>query len=93
VQQELIAEYRRAAQAAVQRGDPRRAVIYARLLHDFRSAASVLERGGLFHDAALLYLEKVGDVRGGESVRVGREIDRAVQLYRRKASSRSQAIC
>lgn len=86
LQNELIWEYRKAAQLAAQQGDYRRAaMIYARLLHDFRSAAATLERGGLFHDAALLYLEKVGDARAAaRAFASAGEIDRAVQLYRRE---------
>ena len=45
---QLAAEYRKAAEAAVARGDYRRAAfIYGKLLKDYRSAAGVLSRGNL----------------------------------------------
>jgi tetratricopeptide (TPR) repeat protein len=84
VQAELAREYRKAAQAAVERGDYRRAAfIYGRLLHDFREAAAVLARGGLHHDAALLYLEKVGDRRAAaRELEAAGDLERALELYR-----------
>src|SRR5204863_9658566 len=63
VQRELAAEYRKAAERAIRRGDYRRAAfIYGKLLRDYRTAANVLMQGGLHHDAAVLFLDKVGDV-------------------------------
>src|SRR5205085_1512576 len=62
VHEALRAEYRKAAQAALARGDYRRAAyIQGKLLGDYRQAADVLARGGLQHDAAILYLEKLAD--------------------------------
>src|SRR5262249_5442300 len=84
VQQELLREYRRAAEEATRRGDFRRAAyIYAKLLRDYRQAANVLAQGGLHHDAALVYLHKLGDkpAAAGAFESAG-EIDRAVELYR-----------
>ena len=41
-------------------GDYRRAAfIYGKLLQDYRLAADVLARGGLYHDAAVIYLENI----------------------------------
>jgi tetratricopeptide (TPR) repeat protein len=85
VQRELAQEYRKAAQQAQQRGDYRRAAfIHGVLLGDYSAAASVLASGGLHHDAAILYLEKLGNelLAAREFERAG-EIDRAVELYRR----------
>ena len=42
----------------------------------------MLERGGLHHDAAVLYLQKVGDVAAAaRALEAGGEIDRAMELY------------
>lgn len=86
VQRELAAEYRKAAEQAIQRGDYRRAAfIYGKLLRDYRSAAQVLAQGGLHHDAAVLFLDKVGDVlAAARAFEAAGEIDRALQLYRQK---------
>ncbi|WP_197446988.1 tetratricopeptide repeat protein [Tautonia plasticadhaerens] len=84
VQQELIREYHRAAQAAARRGDYRRAAfIYARLLEDYRLAAGVLLQGGLARDAALIYLEKLDDrPAAARAFEAAGEFDRALALYR-----------
>jgi tetratricopeptide (TPR) repeat protein len=84
VRAELINEYRKAAEQAALRGDYRRAAfIYGKLLRDFRMAASTLLRGGLPHDAAILYLKKVGDtLAAAQAFEAAGEIDRALQLYR-----------
>jgi tetratricopeptide (TPR) repeat protein len=86
VQRELRAEYHKAAEQAIQRGDYRRAAfIYGKLLRDYRTAANVLMQGGLHHDAAILFLDKVGDVlAAARAFEAAGEIDRAVQLYRQK---------
>jgi tetratricopeptide (TPR) repeat protein len=84
VQRALAEEYRKAAEDATRRGDPRRAAfIYGRLLGEYRLAAQVLANGGLHHDAAVLYLEKVGDLlRAAEEFEAAGEADRALQIYR-----------
>lgn len=84
VQQELIREYHRAAQDAERRGDFRRAAfIYAKLLHEHRLAAGVLMQGGLARDAALIYLEKLGDrAAAARAFEAAGEFDRAIELYR-----------
>ncbi len=81
---QLEAEYRKAAEAATQRGDYRRAAfIYGKLLHDYALAAGVLAQGGLHHDAALIYWHKVGDRHAAaHSFEAAGEIDRALALYR-----------
>jgi tetratricopeptide (TPR) repeat protein len=86
VQAELIKEYRKAAEQAVQAGDYRRAAyIYGRLLRDYRQAANVLAQGGLHHDAALLYLNKIGDeLAAARAFEAAGEVDRALQLYRQR---------
>jgi hypothetical protein len=85
VQAELAREYRKAAEDAAARGDWRRAAfIWGRLLHDHRQAAAALARGGLHHDAAILYLEIVGDTAAAaREFEAAGEIDRALALYRR----------
>jgi tetratricopeptide (TPR) repeat protein len=84
VQRDLAIEYRKAADAAVRRGDYRRAAfIYGRLLQDYRRAADVLFQGGLYQDAALLYLKKVDDrAAAARAFELAGETDHAVQLYR-----------
>ncbi len=85
VMAELADAYRRAAMAAIARGDHRRAAyIYGKLLHDYRSAAQALLRGGLFRDAAALFLAKLDDSGAAAlAYESAGEIDRAVQLYRK----------
>jgi hypothetical protein len=81
---ELTIEYRKAAEQAAQKGDYRRAAfIYGKLLRDYRQAANVLQQGGLHHDAAILFLTKVGDqLAAARAFEAAGEIDRALQLYR-----------
>ncbi|HKB05269.1 MAG TPA: tetratricopeptide repeat protein, partial [Gemmataceae bacterium] len=81
---DLIAEYRRAAQEAADRGDFRRAaLIYAKLLSDFRAAGEVLARGGLHRQAALLFRDKVRDPgRAAREFELAGEHDEALRLYR-----------
>lgn len=82
---ELTLEYRKAAEAAVRRGDHRRAAyIYGKLLKDYRKAADVLARGGLHRDAAILYLNRLDDLKAAaRAFEAAGEVDRAVMLYRR----------
>jgi tetratricopeptide (TPR) repeat protein len=84
VYQQLQAEYRKQAEAAERRGDFRRAAfIYGKLLSDFRSAALVLSRGGLHHDAAILLQQKLDDPLGAaKEFEAAGEFDRALQMYR-----------
>jgi hypothetical protein len=83
---ELETEYRRQAEAALGKGDYRRAAfIYARLLGDYRLAAAALARGGLHHDAAVLYLAKLSDRwAAAREFEAAGEIDRALELYRQR---------
>jgi len=84
VVQLLAQEYHRAAQRACEQGDFRRAAyIYGVLLRDDRLAASALELGGLHHDAAILYLQKVQDkAAAAEAFEAAGAVDRAITLYR-----------
>jgi tetratricopeptide (TPR) repeat protein len=84
LQRELAAEYRKAAQAAIARGDHRRAAfIYAKLLHDPRTAADVLSKGGLHRDAAILYRDLLKEPRwAAREFEAAGEFDEAVRLYR-----------
>lgn len=80
----LAEEYRKAAQRATEQGDFRRAAyIHGFLLRDDRKAASVLQRGGLHHDAAMLYLKKLNDLpAAAQAFEAAGAVDRAVELYR-----------
>jgi hypothetical protein len=80
---ELMQEYRKHADQAAARGDFRRAAfIYGKLLHDFRSAALVLARGGMHRDAAILYEQAAGDpMAAAREWEAAGEIDRALRLY------------
>src|SRR5262249_50198220 len=75
---ELAEEYRKAARQAARRGDFRRAAyIYGKLLRDYRLAANTLLQGGLAHDAAVLYLTKVGDsLAAARAFEAAGEVDR-----------------
>ncbi|AGA26452.1 tetratricopeptide repeat protein [Singulisphaera acidiphila] len=80
---ELKREYRKAAEEAERRGDSRRAaLIYGKLLKDFRMAAHALSRAELHHDAAILLLTKLEDWRGAaREFEAAGEIDRALRFY------------
>ena len=80
----LAQEYRKAAQRAAEQGDFRRAAyIHGFLLRDDRKAAGVLQRGGLHHDAAMLYLKKLNDpAAAAQAFEAAGEVDRAIELYR-----------
>jgi tetratricopeptide (TPR) repeat protein len=82
--EELLREYRKAAEAAMRQGDYRRAAaIYGKLLRDYRAAAHALLRGGLHHDAGVLLLSRLDDRRGAaRAFESAGEVDRAVELYR-----------
>jgi tetratricopeptide (TPR) repeat protein len=83
---QLEREYRRQAEAAAKRGDYRRAAfIYGKLLADYHMAAAVLGQGGLHHDAAIIYLHRLGDhFSAAREFEAAGELDRALQLYRQK---------
>ena len=89
----LAREYRKAAEDAVGRGDFRRAAyIYGVLLHDDRMAATALERGGLNHDAATLYLKKLNDpAAAARAYEAAGAVDRAIALYRQLGRHESAA--
>lgn len=82
---ELMQEYRKQAELALERGDFRRAAyIYARLLNDYRQAALALERGGLYRDAAVLYEKKLlAPLLAARCYEAVGDFDRALLLYRR----------
>lgn len=81
---ELQREYRKQAEAAVHRGDYRRAAfIYGKLLSDFVMAADVLAQGGFHHDAAIIYLKRLQDyLSAAREFEAAGEVDEALQLYR-----------
>ena len=80
----LTREYHKAAKRATDQGDFRRAAyIYGVLLREDRLAAGALQRGGLYHDAAILYLRKLNDTAAAaQAFEAAGAIDRAVALYR-----------
>jgi len=84
VQAELEREYRRVAQEAIDRGDYRRAAyIYGRLLNDIVTAANVLSRGGLHHEAAILFRDRLNDrSRAAREFESAGEFEVALALYR-----------
>jgi tetratricopeptide (TPR) repeat protein len=83
----LAQEYRKAAQRAAELGDFRRAAyIHGFLLRDDRQAAGALQRGGLHHDAAILYMKKLNDLTAAaQAFEAAGEVDRAIALYRQMA--------
>ncbi|HEX3450133.1 MAG TPA: hypothetical protein VHS97_17900, partial [Isosphaeraceae bacterium] len=80
----LTREYHRAAKRAIDQGDFRRAAyIYGVLLREDRLAAGALQRGGLHHDAAIIYQRKLNDkAAAAQAFEAAGAIDRAVALYR-----------
>ena len=95
VMQQLLREYRKAAEAAANRGDFRRAAyIYGKLLAERRPAADVLARGGLHHDAAILFRDKLADpLKAAEQFELAGEFDEALRIYDRRQEHESPAIC
>jgi hypothetical protein len=85
---ELADEYRKAAERAVRQGDFRRAAyIYGVLLADDRMAAKALGRGGLHHDAAVLYLNKLNDpAAAAMAFEAAGMVDRALAIHRQLGS-------
>lgn len=84
VQHLLAEEYRKAARDACRRGDYRRAAfIYGKLLREYPMAADALAQGGFHHEAALVYLKKVGNaLRAAREFEAAGEVERALQIYR-----------
>jgi tetratricopeptide (TPR) repeat protein len=83
-QRQLADEYRKAAQAALARGDYRRAAfIYAKLLYELRTAADILSQGGLHRDAAILYRDLIKDPRwAAREFEAAGDCDEALRLFR-----------
>ena len=79
----LQAAYRKAAQAATDAGDFRRAAfIFGKLLSEWRSAAEVLARGDLHRDAAILFRDKIGDkLRAAREFADGGAFEEALAIY------------
>jgi tetratricopeptide (TPR) repeat protein len=82
---QLVQEYRRLAEEALRRGDHRRAAyLYGVLLRDLRSAANALMAGGLFHDAAILFRDRLRDEPAAASAfEQAGDYDEALRLYDR----------
>ncbi len=83
-QQKLIQRYRDLAQREMRLGNHRRAAyIYATLLNDLHSAATALEAGGLFHDAAILHEKHLRNwMKAAECYRNGGFWEEALAIYR-----------
>ena len=83
MQQQLIAQYRAAANRELGLGRFRRAAyVFAELLGDFASAASALRQGRHYREAALLYREKLSNKLGAaECLEQGGLLTEAVALY------------
>ncbi len=79
----LQQRYRELAQREIRLGRHRRAAyIYAHLLKDFENAALALKAGRHFHDAAMLYLEKLRrPVVAAECFRDGGFWEEALQIF------------
>lgn len=75
--------YRKAAEAAIARGDYKKAAyVYANLLGDFQSAAQVLEKGKCYREAAALYKEHLKNIPAAAScLERGGLITQAIELY------------
>ncbi len=75
--------YRKAAEAAIARGDYKKAAyVYANLLGDFQSAAQVLEKGKCYREAAVLYKEHLKNIPAAAScLERGGLITQAIELY------------
>ena len=70
---------------AVKRGDYRRAAyLLGVLLRDLRGAANVLKTGGRYHDAALLFRDRLNDpLAAAATFELAGDYDEAVRLYER----------
>jgi tetratricopeptide (TPR) repeat protein len=75
--------YRKAAEAAIARGDYKKAAyVYAHLLGDFQSAAQVLEQGKYYQEAAVLYKDHLKNLPAAAScLERGGLIKQAIDLY------------
>ncbi len=76
-------KYRKAAEAAIARGDYKKAAyVYANLLSDFPSAAQTLEKGKFYQEAAILYKEHLKNLAAAAScLERGGLITQAIELY------------
>jgi len=83
-QQKLMQRYRDLAQREMRLGNHRRAAyIYATLLNDLHSAATALEAGGLFHDAAILHDKHLRNwMKAAECYRKGGFWEEALAIFR-----------
>ena len=83
-QVQLANEYRKAAQAALERGDHRRAAfIYAKLLNEVGAAADILAKGGLHRDAAIVYRDHLKNPRwAAREFEAAGDCDEALRLFR-----------
>ncbi|HEX7449137.1 MAG TPA: hypothetical protein VF306_16405, partial [Pirellulales bacterium] len=79
----LQRRYRELAQREMELGRHRRAAyILAELLGDLRSAASALEQGRYFHEAALIYRDKLDEPwAAARCFEHGGDFDEAVRIY------------
>lgn len=80
---DLRAQYHRAAQEAMAKGDFRKAAyIYAHLLNDFHLAAGALKKGGFYQEAAVLYQDHLKNLpAAAECLELGGLYQEAAELY------------
>jgi tetratricopeptide (TPR) repeat protein len=83
LQFKLMMQYRELALREIRLGRHRRAAyIYAKLLNDFAAAASALESGHHYREAAVLYRDKLNrPVDGAKCLERAGLLDEAVELY------------
>lgn len=82
-QRQLIENYRELAAREIRLGRHRRAAyIYAQLLRDLVSAAGALEAGHHYHEAAVLYRDRLNrPTEAARCLELGGMLDDAVQIY------------
>lgn len=80
---DLRAQYQRAAEMAIHKGDFRKAAyIYAHLLSNFHLAANVLKQGRHYREAAVLYKDHLKNLpAAAECLELGGYYQEAVEVY------------
>ncbi|MCF6406947.1 hypothetical protein L3C95_28870 [Chitinophaga filiformis] len=81
----LTRKYEQQAAKALEEGDHRKAAyIYAHLLRNLHRAATVLEEGRFYHEAAALYMDRLGQpVKAAECFEKGGLLLEAINIYKK----------